>query len=106
MASQRSNNETVAPFVTGLLVGGLAAAVTTLLVAPKSGKETREQLLQSGIDLSNDMLESADQAVSQALKNSQTLSSGLQGRVTEFLRLGQRPPVMAGGDGRVELAAK
>jgi gas vesicle protein len=35
----------------GLLVGGLAGAVTVLLLAPQSGKDTRMQIREKGIDL-------------------------------------------------------
>jgi gas vesicle protein len=35
----------------GMLVGGLAGAVTMLLLAPQSGEETRMQLQEKGIEL-------------------------------------------------------
>jgi gas vesicle protein len=35
----------------GMLVGGLAGAVTMLLLAPQSGKDTRKQIQQKGIEL-------------------------------------------------------
>jgi len=37
--------------VVGTLIGGLAGALTMLLLAPKSGKETREQIQQKSIEL-------------------------------------------------------
>ena len=37
--------------VLGMLVGGLAGAVTMLLLAPQSGKETRNQIQQKSIEL-------------------------------------------------------
>jgi gas vesicle protein len=39
-------------WVTGLLVGGLVGAVAGLLFAPKSGKETREELCIKAKDVS------------------------------------------------------
>lgn len=38
-------------FLAGLLVGGLAGALITLLNAPRPGEETREQLRNRGIEL-------------------------------------------------------
>lgn len=35
----------------GMLAGGLAGAVTMLLLAPQSGKETRMQIREKGIEL-------------------------------------------------------
>ena len=35
----------------GMLVGALAGAVTMLLLAPRSGKDTRTQLMEKGIEL-------------------------------------------------------
>jgi len=35
----------------GVLIGGLAGAVTMLLLAPKSGKDTRMQIQEKGIEL-------------------------------------------------------
>jgi gas vesicle protein len=38
-------------FIAGILLGGLAGAVTLLLVAPKSGKETRHIISTKAIEL-------------------------------------------------------
>jgi gas vesicle protein len=35
----------------GMLVGGLAGAVTMLLLAPQSGKDTRRQIQKKGLEL-------------------------------------------------------
>ena len=37
--------------VVGILIGGLAGAVTMLLLAPRSGKDTRMQIQEKGIEL-------------------------------------------------------
>lgn len=37
----------------GTLIGGLAGAVTMLLLAPQSGKDTRMQIREKGIELRN-----------------------------------------------------
>ena len=46
--------------VVGILIGGLAGAVTMLLLAPRSGKDTRMQIQEKGIelrDLTNEIVE-------------------------------------------------
>jgi gas vesicle protein len=35
----------------GMLIGGLAGAVTMLLLAPQSGKDTRKQIQEKGLEL-------------------------------------------------------
>ncbi len=55
------NNETVEDQITpnknpikmffGFLIGGMAGAITVLLLAPQSGKDTRMQIREKGIDL-------------------------------------------------------
>ena len=35
----------------GMVIGGLAGAVTMLLLAPQSGKDTRKQIQEKGIEL-------------------------------------------------------
>ena len=37
--------------VIGMLIGGLAGAVTMLLLAPQSGKDTRMQIQEKGLEL-------------------------------------------------------
>jgi gas vesicle protein len=45
---------------TGLLIGGLAGALTALLLAPQSGEETRRQIREKGIELRDRTTELAD----------------------------------------------
>jgi gas vesicle protein len=37
--------------VVGMLIGGLAGAVTMLLLAPQSGEDTRKQIQEKGLEL-------------------------------------------------------
>jgi gas vesicle protein len=41
---QESNTKRPVNFLTGMLLGGVAGAVTALLFAPQSGEETRQQI--------------------------------------------------------------
>jgi gas vesicle protein len=49
----------------GLLIGGLAGAGAALLLAPQSGKETREQIQQKTIEIRDRTAETVESAVSQ-----------------------------------------
>ena len=52
-------------FLTGLLVGGLIGAGTMLLLAPQSGKKTREQIRLKGIELRDQTTGVFENAMSQ-----------------------------------------
>ncbi|MFO7583168.1 MAG: YtxH domain-containing protein [Anaerolineales bacterium] len=60
---QRKN--TVSSVFIGMLVGGLAGAVTMLLLAPQSGKETRKQIEDKSIELRDMATELVDDTASQ-----------------------------------------
>jgi len=45
------HNNNVLSVLAGLVIGGLAGAVTMLLLAPQSGRETRLQIQDKGIEL-------------------------------------------------------
>ena len=49
----------------GMLIGALAGAVTMLLLAPKSGKETRRQLQEKGIELRDRTTEMVEDTMAQ-----------------------------------------
>ena len=50
----------------GLLIGGLAGAVTMLLLAPQSGKSTRAKLQRQSHELREQTAETVEDAVAQA----------------------------------------
>ena len=49
----------------GMLIGGLAGAVTMLLLAPQSGKETRKQIQEKGLELRDRTTEMVEDTVAQ-----------------------------------------
>lgn len=49
----------------GFLVGGIAGAITVLLLAPQSGKDTRMQIRDKGVDLRNQTSEMVNDRVEQ-----------------------------------------
>ncbi|MBN1261408.1 MAG: YtxH domain-containing protein [Anaerolineae bacterium] len=55
-------------FLTGFFMGGLIGAAVALLLAPQSGKETREQIVQKGTELSDQAAKAAEEARAKAEK--------------------------------------
>ena len=49
----------------GMLVGGLAGAVTMLLLAPQSGKDTRKQIQEKSIELRDRTTELVEDTMAQ-----------------------------------------
>jgi gas vesicle protein len=58
--SMDHNNGDVKSYLAGFVVGGLMAAAVVLLSAPRSGRETREELRTRGIELEHSAEETAD----------------------------------------------
>lgn len=88
----------------GLLIGGLAGAGAALLLAPQSGKETREQIQQKTIELRDRAAETVEGAVSQAKSKTHQITSNLHGKAEELQHQGQE--MIAGQLDRVSAAAE
>jgi gas vesicle protein len=56
------NNNEFGAFLSGVLLGGIAGAITALLLAPQSGEETRKVILDKGIELRDKAMETVDDA--------------------------------------------
>jgi gas vesicle protein len=65
-------------FVAGLFMGGLLGAGSMLLLAPQSGKDTRVQIQEEGIELRDQMTETIGDAVKQARGTTRHLASDLR----------------------------
>ena len=50
-------------FLAGLFMGGLLGAGSMLLLAPQSGKDTRDQIQEEGIELRDQVTETVEGAV-------------------------------------------
>jgi gas vesicle protein len=73
----------------GMLVGGLAGAVTMLLLAPQSGKRTRIQLQEKGIELRDRATGMVEDAVAQMRLNGNKLARDGRRKANELLHQGQ-----------------
>ena len=65
-ASNGHDGNRPAGFFAGLLLGGLLGAGSMLLLAPQSGKDTRDQIQDEGIILRDQVTETVKDAVKQA----------------------------------------
>ena len=56
------NNNEFGAFMSGLLLGGIAGAITALLLAPQSGEETRKVIIEKSMEIKDKALETVDDA--------------------------------------------
>lgn len=73
----------------GMLVGALAGAVTMLLLAPQSGKDTRIQIQQKGIDLRNRTTELVEDTMAQVRSSANKITVGGREKVQELKKHGK-----------------
>lgn len=85
----KDNGSNASSALAGLLIGGLAGAGAALLLAPQSGKETREQIQQKTIELRDRTAETVEDAVSQVKSKTHQITSNLHGKVEELQHQGQ-----------------
>jgi gas vesicle protein len=69
----------------GILVGGLAGAVTMLLLAPQSGKDTRRQIREKGIELRDRTSEMMEDTMAQVRTNTNKFTMGAEDYSVEQL---------------------
>jgi gas vesicle protein len=90
MADQTQDQGSTIYFFVGLLVGGLAGAAVSLMLAPRSGQETRDQIQRKGIELRNEATETANSTVAQVRRRSQQVSTEVGEKVGELKQRGQK----------------
>lgn len=72
-------------FFAGFLIGALAGAAAALLLAPSSGKETRQQIQDKGIELKK----RAEQLAEEARAQAQQTAEEMRGQVGHFQERGR-----------------
>lgn len=83
------HNNNASGVATGLLIGSMIGAITMLLLAPQSGKRTRVQIQQKGIELRDRAGELVEDTMSQARMERKKLTRSARHKVKEIMRLGQ-----------------
>jgi gas vesicle protein len=62
----------------GMVIGGLAGAVAMLLLAPQSGKDTRRQIQEKGIELRDRTTEMVEDTIAQVRSNPNKVTMGVK----------------------------
>ena len=62
------NSNEFGAFMSGLLLGGIAGAITALLLAPQSGEETRKVIVDKSLELKDMAVETVEDARQRAEK--------------------------------------
>ena len=73
----------------GMLVGGLAGAVTMLLLAPQSGKDTRMQIREKGIELRDQTTEMVEDTMAQVRSNANKIAISGREKMKELKQQGR-----------------
>ena len=84
-----SRHRSIPGILLGTLLGGLAGALTMLLLAPQSGKRTRMQIQRKGIDLRDRTTEIVQDAVEQVRSDGNKIVVGGRQKVKKLLQHGQ-----------------
>jgi len=83
-----TNNNTFG-IVAGLLVGSLAGAITMLLLAPRSGRDTRMQIKEKGIELRDRTTEMMEDTMEQVRSNADKMAASGREKMEELKHQGQ-----------------
>jgi len=73
----------------GMLIGALAGAVTMLFLAPQSGKDTRRQIQEKGIELRDRTTEMVEDTMTQARSSTNRIALGGREKAKQLLQQGQ-----------------
>lgn len=77
-------------FLAGIMVGGIAGAVTMLLIAPQSGQKTRNQIQAKGVELRDDAVEAIETVTAQARRKGQKITADIREKADELQQRGQQ----------------
>jgi gas vesicle protein len=83
------HNNNIFGVLMGALVGGLVGAVTMLLLAPQSGKDTRIQIQRKGIELRDRTSEMVEDTMAQVRLNANKITMGGREKIKELKHQGQ-----------------
>ncbi len=88
-AGNMSDGRSGASLLAGLMIGGLVGAGAMLLLAPQSGRQTREEVQAGAIDLRDRTTDRARGAVNQARSRAQELAENVRGTANDLQNQGK-----------------
>jgi gas vesicle protein len=84
-----THNNNMLGVLFGMLIGSLAGAITMLLLAPQSGKRTRLQIQEKGIELREQAIGMVDDAVAQVRLDANKAARNGRRKANQLLHQGQ-----------------
>ena len=84
-----NHNNNISGVATGLFLGSMLGAATMLIFAPQSGKKTRVQIQQKGIELRDQAVEKAEDAMTRMRWESRKLARSGRHKAMEIMHQGQ-----------------
>jgi gas vesicle protein len=76
-------------FLAGVLAGGLIGAGAMLLLAPQSGKKTRDQIQHEGVELRDRVTETVEDTVAQSRGRARRIMDDVTRQAKELKQRGQ-----------------
>ena len=76
-------------FFAGLLIGGLIGSAAMLLLAPQSGKKTRAQIQEEGVELRNQVAETVEDVVAPARSKARRVAADVHKQAQELEQRGE-----------------
>lgn len=83
------HNNNILGVLAGMLIGALAGAVTMLLLAPQSGKDTRTQIQEKGIELRDRTTGIVEDAMAQVRLDRNRLTIAGREKIKDLKQQGQ-----------------
>jgi gas vesicle protein len=77
-------------FITSFTIGGLIGGLSGLLLAPKSGTETRELLRDKGMEFRDKVVENVDTTRQQAEQKFESIAQQTKDKANKLKNVGQR----------------
>ncbi len=84
-----TTNNNALGILAGLFIGGLAGAVTMLLLAPQSGEDTRNQIQEKSIELRDQTTGMVEEAMKQMRTERKKLTHAGRDKAKELIEQGQ-----------------
>jgi gas vesicle protein len=86
---QQSEMKHMGRFIAGILVGGLAGAVTLLLTAPQSGKDTRKFIQTKAIELRDKSTAAMESVSGQVSSKAGQIKTSVSSKALELTQQGK-----------------